>query len=360
MIRLLLCFLLCGTVAHAQLLQAGFDKAEYLELIKISARQGDSVYQGKIARPRQSLFIYRSPVVGLDNRWDLWIKDKTTAVISIRGTTANSVSWLANFYAAMVSARGQLTLASGSTFNYNLASNPRSAVHAGWLIAMACLAEDMQPRIDSLLQTGLRDVLIMGHSQGGAIAYLLTAYLYHRRMEGKLPADLRIKTYCSAGPKPGNLYFAYDYEAMTQQGNGWAFNVVNSADWVPETPVSIQTLNDFNATNPFKGAKKIANQQPFPKNLALRYAINRMDKPTRRAQRNYQRFLGNMAAKMVSRQLAGYKAPPYVHSSDYVRCGHIIVLQADSLYYTRFPDDDRKVFIHHFFEPYFYLAERQL
>jgi hypothetical protein len=62
--------------------------------------------------------------------------------------------------------------------------------------------------------------------------------------------DIKFKTYCSAAPKPGNLYFSYDYEADNQIG--WSFTVVNGADWVPELPVSIQSIGDFNKTNPFK------------------------------------------------------------------------------------------------------------
>jgi hypothetical protein len=52
-----------------------------------------------------------------------------------------------------------------------------------------------------------------------AISYLLTAYLYHLQKSGRLQADIRFKTYASAGPKPGNLYFAYQYEAMTKGGS---------------------------------------------------------------------------------------------------------------------------------------------
>jgi len=75
--------------------------------------------------------------------------------------------------------------------------------------------------------------------------------------------NLTIKTYASAAPKPGNLYYAYEYEAMTQ--NGWAFNVVNSADWVPEGPFSIQTTNDYNTLNPFKYIDVALQKTSFPK-----------------------------------------------------------------------------------------------
>ena len=343
----------------SQALQPGFDKAEYVEMLKISAAFGDSAYVATFPKPERYEFVYRSPVVGLDNRWDLWKsrdKAKPSVVFSLRGTTANSVSWLGNFYAAMVPAKGELDLGENNKFPYELAQKPTAAVHVGWLVSMAILSKDIRPRLDSCYRAGIRDMVIMGHSQGGAIAYLLTAYLYDLQKKGEIPADIRFKTYCSAGPKPGNLYFAYEYEAATQAG--WAYNVVNSADWVPEVPLTVQTLDDFNVTNPFVGAKGIIKKQKFPQRVALKYVYNRLSKPSRRAQKNYQKYLGNIAAGMVQKNIAGYTPSDYVNTNDYVRTGNTIVLLADAEYYKQFPDSREKIFMHHFHPPYLYLAQK--
>jgi heat shock protein HslJ len=354
---LLLSFLFTGHIfLKAQGLQPGFDKAEYIEMLKVSAAFGDSAYVASFPKPQFHKFVYRSPVVGLDNAWDLWIGQRNTAVISLRGTTANSVSWLANFYAAMVPATGELELSNTNSFSYKLADNPRAAVHVGWLVSMAFLSKDILPKMDSLYKSGIKDFIVLGHSQGGAISYLLTAYLYHLQKQGSLPADLRLKTYCSAASKPGNLYFAYDYETLTQ--NGWAYNIVNSADWVPEVPISIQTINDFNKTNPFVNVKSMLKKQKFPTNLALTYAFNRLDKPTRRAQRNYEKYLGRMTAKMVKKTLTHYNPPDYFPSNDYVRTGNMIVLAGDSAYRKIYADTGKNIFIHHFHQPYLFLAEK--
>src|SRR4051812_4662245 len=66
----LLLFLLLSAAVQAQLLKPGFDAAEYLELLSVSSRQGDSTLK-KDSTPPPSLYamVYRSPVVGLDNRW---------------------------------------------------------------------------------------------------------------------------------------------------------------------------------------------------------------------------------------------------------------------------------------------------
>ncbi len=341
--------------SKAQLLKPGFDKDEYIRLLKVSSQFGDSVYAASTPANGYTR-IYQSPVVGLDNRWELWKSDEGIDVISIRGTTKNNISWLANFYAAMVPAKGQLRLSKDRVFDYELASHPRAAVHVGWLISTSFLATDMLPKIDSAYKTGTKDFAIIGHSQGGAIAYLLTAYLHCLQKQNKLPADLRFKTYCSAAPKPGNLYFAYEYEAMTQEG--WAYNVVNSADWVPQTPMSIQTMNDFNELNPFTNAKTFIKKQKWPNLWVLNYAYGGLTKPSRKAVKNYQKYLGQFVSKSVRKNLNGFSAPKYYNSNDYVRTGSTIVLFADEEYLKQFPQDEKNVFVNHFHAPYIYLANK--
>ncbi len=349
-------FLSCQ-VSWGQILKPGFDKQEYIELLKIYSRWGDSSFSVGIAESETYTRAYRSPTMGLENRWELHTdKAHNTAVISIRGTTADPVSWLANFYAAMVPAQGTLTLNEKTTFNYKLAANPQAAVHVGWLISMGFLATDIIPRIDSCYRAGIKDYIILGHSQGGAISYLLTSHLYQLQESGQLPADIRFKTYCSAGPKPGNLYYAYEYENRTQ--GGWAFNVVNSADWVPEVPISIQTLNDFNPTNPFVNAKAGIKKQKFPKRAALNYVYKQLTKHTLKAQKRYQQYLGNKASKYVKSQLPGIQIPKYYNSNHYVRTGTYVVLLADEAYYKQFPESQTKVFTHHMLQPYYYLAQK--
>lgn len=340
--------------SSAQKLKPGFEKQEYIELLKLTAKHTNPDYFKDIPAPEHFKMQYRAVVSGLDNAWELWTDNNGAAAISIRGTTGKPVSWLENFYAAMVPAQGTIKLSSSSAFQYKLADNPGAAVHAGWLLALASMAPDIVRHIDSCYKAGIKNIYLVGHSQGGGITYLLTAYLYQLQKQKLLPSDIRFKTYCSAGPKPGNLFFAYDYEAMTQEG--WAFNVVNTSDWVPEVPLSVQTSGDFNEINPFRDAKKAINKLGFPKNVALRYAYNRMDKPSRRAQRNYKKYLGNMMSKMVRKNMTGCEKPTFYNSSNYVRTGHYIVLVGDDAYFKKYSDDKMKIFQHHMPNVYYYLA----
>lgn len=343
--------------ASAQSLKPGFDAAEYKNMMHLSAQFGDSAYAAEFPVPKNYKLLYRSAVVGLDNMWELYLSDQNIAVINLRGTTANGESWLENFYAAMVPAQGTLQLAKNRTFTYNLAPHQQAAVHIGWLVGMAFLADDVQPKIDSLSQSGITNFMIVGHSQGGAIAYLLTAHLYQLRAAGKMPANTIFKTYCSAAPKPGNEYFAFHYEYLTQMG--WAYNVVNAADWVPQAPFTVQTLDDFNETNPFKNADAIIKKQKFPTNIVLKHVYKKLDKPARKTQKNYEKYLGKMASKMVAKNLEGFVAPSYFSSSNYVRTGNTILLQPDAAYFLKFPESDTKIFTHHFHGAYLYLIDHE-
>jgi hypothetical protein len=359
---LILLFLLAGIcITHsgnAQNIQPGFDKAEYIEFLKITAHQTDTPWTaGSIPLPEHFHLAYRSPVTGLDNRWDLWLRnDGKLGIINVRGTTGKSTSWLENFYSAMIPAAGSIQLSDSQTFKYHLTPAPQAAVHIGWMIGLGFMSESIVAQIREQYASGVHEFIISGHSQGGAIAYLLTSYLYDLRSTGKIPHDIVFKTYCSAAPKPGNLYYAYSYEQLTN--GGWGYNVVNPADWVPQTPFSVQTIGEQPAISPFKGARKSIRSMGFPKNLVIGYMYGRLEGGTRKAQRRFEKYLGNMAGGQVRKALPGYKQPAFYPSADYVRTGNIISLSPDSGYYQRFPDTSSNVFIHHMMPPYLYLINK--
>ncbi len=341
----------------AQTLKPGFDKAEYAELLKIAVTQVDtSIYKTNIPKPSFSHLAYRSVSIALDNSWDLWIYNNRIAVVSIRATTKKVDSWMENFYAAMLPATGVLRLSDTSLFKYQLATNSRANVHAGWLTGLGYLSGDILNKMDSCIEQNITQFIITGHSQGGAISILLTAYLRNLIAQNRFTKPITIKTYSSAAPKPGNLYFAYDYETTTN--GGWAFTVINSADWVPEAPVSIQTEKDFNKTNPFVNVNTIIKKQSFPKNVIMRHAYNQLSKPLSKAQKKHEKYLGKRIYKRAKKQLQNQPQPAYSHTSNYTRCGQQIILLADENYYKLFPDEPKAIFTHHKFEPYLYLLSK--
>jgi len=353
------------TGADAQsVLQPGFDVKEYMALLRIDFTSLDSLSTTpaadtgfRVNPPEGFVRRYQSPEVGFKNRWSMWYrKDGRLAVISIRGTIADAASWLANFYSAMVPANGSLQLSDSNLFTYRLAADEKSMVHIGWLISLGYLAPTMVQQIHEAYDKGVRDFIVTGHSQGGAIAFLTSSYLHYLAEAGELPRDVVFKTYCSAGPKPGNLYYAYDFDFITR--NGWGFNVVNAVDWVPESPFSVQTLSDLNKTNPFIHVDKMLQKQSFLVRWYLKGKYKKLDKATRKAERAFKSVLGDLIYKQVKKTLPQFKPPPYSDGYNYQRAGVPIVLQPDTEYYRHFPDIPEKVFQHHMFQPYYWLVKR--
>ena len=344
--------------ASAQTLKPGFDKAEYIQLLRSFTRWGDSTYYARIIESkvyRKKNLKYRSDDMGLKNAWELY-ETPTHSVISIRGSTSEPLSWFANFYAAMIPAQGRLQLNDSTSFDYHFADNPNAAVHAGWTLASAYLLIDIIPKIRAQYAKGKRSFIIFGHSQGAAIAYYVTMQIKYYQKTGQLPADIQLKTYCSAPPKPGNQYFAYEYELATQFG--WSLSVINPADWVPESPISIQTLNDFNAESPFRRSKELIKKQPFPRNILMAMMQNKLTKHNRKAVKKYKKFLGKVVTKIIQQKLPGFEGPKFLDCSYYVRAGTMVILNPDEAYYKLFPKNDENMFVHHGAMAYIKLSEK--
>lgn len=353
--NILLAFLLFSVeIGNAQSLQPGFIASEFEEMVRIYSRQGDSSFFNGIPDPAHHRMIYRSPISGLDNRWDLWLSDQNVAVISLRGTTSAPESWLQNYYSAMIDANGSIELNEKKSFSYHLSDREGATVHAGWVIGFAYLFDDIKPKFDSLYLAGVKNFVILGHSQGGAIGYYLTSQFLHMKNKSEIPVDVQFKSIFFAAPKPGNTQYAYDFETITH--GGWAYNAVNADDWVPETPATVQTSTDFNKTNPFTDPSAILASQKFAERFVLKMVFGKLNKHPRKAEKVYQKYLGRKAYKYIAKSLPYYKRPTFKGSANYVRTGVPIVLQGDKNYYSRFPNNTSNFVVHHMMQPYYYLA----
>ncbi|MDF2187863.1 lipase family protein [Paraflavitalea sp. CAU 1676] len=340
-------------------LKPGFDKGEYLEVLRIAGHIADSSIMGdQPPPPMQYQFEYRSAEIGLKNQWQIWIrKDQRVGVISLRGTVAAAESWLENFYAAMVPATGSLQLNDSTPFNYQLAESAAATVHVGWLLGIAYMAPGIAERIKSWHQKGVKEFIITGHSQGGALAFLLRSWLHYQTKAGALPADITYKSYCSAAPKPGNMQYVYDYDFITRVG--WSYTVVNAKDWVPETPFSLQSLQDFNTPNPFGNVDGALKKQPLLVRWYLNHSFNSMNRVTRKSQKRFQKYLGRGVYKQVKKFLPQFKQPDYAPGSNYMRAGAPVILMPDEQYAKEFVSDGKNVFLHHMPVAYYKLMLRQ-
>jgi predicted lipase len=378
-IILSLCLLANCLCTQGQIiLKPGFDPGQYIRLLEITHKQtaglyptpekpthdstasrsaNDTIHLPAIPPPAGFRLVYRSPETGLYNRWALWLRDDSAvAVISIRGTIMNTASWMENFYAAMVPATGEIQWNDSVTFHYKLAEDPRATVHAGWLLGLASLAPTILQEIRRYEKLGVKQFIIFGHSQGGALAFLVRSYL-HYLPEGALPKDIVYKTYCSAAPKPGNLYYAYDFDYITR--GGWAFRVVNARDWVPETPFSIQTLEDFNTVNPFQNIKPALKHRSLLVKLYAGHVFNKLDRSSKKANKKFRRVLGHTVYKQIHQTLPEFREPVYAKSMNYMTAGTPVILMSYADYDHDFPFDGKNVFIHHGLKAYYLLTMHQ-
>ncbi len=352
--RLAFGFLSCVLLPVAMIaqvaLQPGFQASEYQDLLEINtAISGWKT--SKIQSPSKYKHLYTSAASKLDNQWSYWKHENgSVGVIAIRGTTGNGASWLENFYAAMIPAHGVLHFKDGTAFSYHLADREDAAVHTGWTIGLSYIADSILLTIREEIAAGVKQFYLTGHSQGGAITYLLAAWLKYQ----SLPEDVQFKVYCSAAPKPGNTGFAYDFEFTYR--DGWAFNVINEADWVPEVPFSLQTIRDYNPVNPFTRVKTVIRQQKIPVRWVLRKYYNDLNKSSEKAQRKFQKRLGKSIGKIVLKNDSNLTFPQWASTHHYVRTGAPIILKTTPEYQQMFTDSTGKnAFIHHSLVAYQYL-----
>ncbi len=294
---------------------------------------------------------HRSPALGLDNAGDIWIRKDSSVVIMLRGTTGKMQSILADFYCAMMPAKGVVTLRENERFEYQLADDPRAAVHAGFLAGFAYLAVHMQPQIDHLYHKGYRRFIVGGHSQGGALAYYFSAWLMQQRKKG-IYNSILVKTYASASPKMGNMYFAYDYD--NAQLSQWSFSVVNTSDPVPEMPFTTQQIDiDMNEPNPILNLVKRFDDLPFLKRMFLKNAFRKMERKSRKSSEAYQRYLGKQVGNFIHQSLPDLQLPAPVKTTYFVRPGVPIILSANEAYRQYYQNAPN--YFHHGVDPYRFL-----
>ncbi len=345
-----------STFSFAQnILKPGFNPNEYADLLSLTFHKSsipDSALRLTTKDPYKE--VYRSPEMGLLNLWTLYLRNDNVAVIDLRGSVSKPASWLENFYAASIPATGSLTLNDSTVFNYQFAASPNAQVHVGWAFAIGFLGPDVLKKINEYYKNNkVKEYLIFGHSQGGALAHLLRSYIEYETKKGNLPADITFKTYCSASPKVGNMYYAYDFDFITR--GEWAYTVINAVDWVPESPFTIQTLDDFNYSNPFPGLKKTVKKQKLLPRVILGSMYKKMDKSTRKAQARMEKYLGKRLYTMVKKEHPQYKQPTYTAGNNYMRSGIPIILMPSEAYMKQFPDSRETPFIHHLYKPYYFL-----
>lgn len=227
-----------SALAHTQW-SPGFDPAEARDMSALCVTHTFKDLYGDDSSiiPAGYQRIYVSPTRGLDNKFQVFRRGDVV-VVEIRGSTAKAVSWMENMYAAMIPASGTIHV-EGVPFPYHFADDTTASVHAGYALGISFIAEDVVSRLHGLAQRGVRDVIITGHSQGGALALLLRAYLEHVP-ETELGGTLRFKTYAFGHPMVGNKAFHAEFDRRCVRTGPGTFSVQNAEDPVTRMPVRVE------------------------------------------------------------------------------------------------------------------------
>jgi hypothetical protein len=232
-------------------MQPRFDLTEAKTLVAFCADiEGPTPPLAMPPIPANWTSVFLSPELGVfDNRWQLWKNTQANEyAVVIRGTVGKPGSVILDLMAVMIPASGMLPVGSVA-LPYKLAEDPKAAVHLGFALGTAILLYDSTNGILAKLRElpSGAGVFVAGHSQGASIATLVRSFLRY----SPLLADKKFtyKSYLYAQAKPGNDHYGWDFGRVTSNTDS-GYSVINSQDWVPQFPLTLQTFGTVNEPNP--------------------------------------------------------------------------------------------------------------
>ena len=286
-------------------IQSGFNKYEAVDMARLNSSFTflDLYNSDASIVPNTYEKYYTSGVFGMDNKFQIYLKD-STAIICFRGSTDKQISWLENFHAAMIPSRGTISV-QGNDFNYCFANDTSASVHGGYALAMAYFHKDILFHINNLNRLGYYNIIITGHSQGGSLTNLLLAYLSNLP-NGVLSDKNRYKVYAFAAPMVGNSAFRNEYNKRYCE-TGYSFNIINPDDNIPRLPMSLENSLNNPSTSDYK-------------KLALEAAFSIFEKSITKSVHK----VSLSTTKKIQKELGNIDLPPYTNEIQYAPLGNII------------------------------------
>jgi hypothetical protein len=291
--------------------------------------------------------IYTSPVLGMDNLFQIYTKGQT-AVICFRGSTEKKASWMENLYAAMIPVQGSIDV-QGKNFDYAFGRDTAANVHSGYALSMAYLHGEILQQIKQLNTKGIYHIYITGHSQGGALAIMTRAYLEFGKTD--LSKKNEYKVYTFAQPMSGNAAFAKEYNRNFCAKNR-SFSMINPEDLVPTMPMS---YNDTTFVRDNLVAL-FSKDQEFDKNKLLREGLMLLFES--KLGPMAEKF-GNSVAEQIQKEFGHVQLPEPTGQFNYAQVGNIIYLDPpeyplelkdsawldDPEFLAKYPRDEKGVFL---------------
>ncbi len=238
----------------------------------------------------------------------------------------------------MIPATGVMKI-SGKEFKYRFGKDEDAAVHAGYALGIAYLHEDLIYNINNLNKEGIYHFILTGHSQGGALANMLRAYLENLNHD-EVSKKNKYKVYTFAAPLAGNAKFAKEYNGRFAE-NKSSYNIINPADPIPTLPLTYDdstTLSGNLKTLLFD--KKHFSFKKVISNGTANFFENSLI--------HVAGALGARTSTQIAKDLGPATIPPYVKDINYSRVNNVIeikpavypVMLKDSALYKKKPKSE--------------------
>lgn len=313
--------LFCWTQYSFAQLYEGFNPEEVRDLSALcSSFTFENLYgSDKEIIPRGYTKVFTSPVIGMDNKFQVYEKGKI-GIINFRGSTDKVSSWVENIYSAMIPAQGTMKIDKKDT-PYNFSTAENAAVHSGYSLAIVLLSPLIVDQIQKLNQKGIHHILITGHSQGGALANLCRAYV-EQLPAGTISSKNIFKTYAFACPMAGNKVFSEDY-AELYADNNMSYTIINPADLVPSMPMHYDDKGKIFSKDRIK--KWLSGQEAFNlRKVGTEFLVKKFEKSLK----GYVNASNKILEKAISTNYQSIEMPAYVDDINYYQIGNVRELQA--------------------------------
>jgi len=294
-------------------LKPGFDTKEVKYTIAMCNSYNFLTQYGTTKKliPKEFDLVFTSDIISMDNKFQIYENGKI-GVINYRGSTDKVISWVENCYSGMIPAKGEISIKEEKK-NYSFGDSTESAVHAGYALTIVLLSDKIIEQIKLLNKKGIYDIMITGHSQGGALATLTRAYLEHLP-KGVLSKKNTYKTYVFASPMCGNEEFALEYDFKFSARNT-SFSIVNPKDPVPYLPLH---YNEGKLLSKSKVLGWVTGEERFSLQQLGKDALM---KPLERKLTNFIKGSNALLSKILSLKFGKIILPEFAHDINYFPAG---------------------------------------
>ena len=294
-------------------LKPGFDAKEVKYTIAMCNSYNFLTQYGTTKKiiPKEFDLVFTSDILSMDNKFEVYENGKV-GVINYRGSTKKVISWVENCYSGMIPAKGVISI-KGEELAYNFGDSLNASVHAGYALTIVLLSDKIIQQVKLLNQKGIYDIVITGHSQGGALATLTRAYLEHLP-KGKLSSKNKYKTYAFASPMCGNEEFALEYD-FNYSARNTSYSIINPKDPVPYLPLHYnegKLLSKNKLLGWVTGEEKFSLQQ-LGKDVIM--------KPLERKLTNFITGSNVLLSKILSLKFGKIVLPEFVSDINYFPAG---------------------------------------